>query len=40
MLNAVLDQLRAAGVRTAFLWVLDGNDVAVHLYKQGPGKVI
>jgi len=34
MLNAVLDQLRAAGVRTAFLWVLDGNDVAVHLYKR------
>jgi ribosomal protein S18 acetylase RimI-like enzyme len=34
MLNAILDQLQAAGVRAAFLWVLDGNDVAVHLYKR------
>ena len=34
MLNAVLDQLQATNVQTAFLWVLDGNDVAVHLYKR------
>jgi ribosomal protein S18 acetylase RimI-like enzyme len=34
MLNAVLDQLQATDVQTAFLWVLDGNDVAVHLYKR------
>lgn len=34
MLTAVLEVLRAAGVRTAFLWVLDGNDVAMRLYKR------
>jgi ribosomal protein S18 acetylase RimI-like enzyme len=34
MLTSVLDRLRAAGVRTAFLWVLDGNDPATRLYKQ------
>jgi ribosomal protein S18 acetylase RimI-like enzyme len=34
ILTAVLDVLRAAGVQTAFLWVLDGNDVAMRLYKR------
>jgi ribosomal protein S18 acetylase RimI-like enzyme len=33
MLTVVLDRLRKAGVRTAYLWVLDGNDAAVRLYK-------
>jgi ribosomal protein S18 acetylase RimI-like enzyme len=33
LLMHVLDRLRASGVRTAFLWVLDGNDAAVALYK-------
>jgi ribosomal protein S18 acetylase RimI-like enzyme len=33
MLTAVLDRLRESGVRTAYLWVLDGNDAAVRLYK-------
>ena len=33
MLTAVLDRLRKSGVRTAYLWVLDGNDAAVRLYK-------
>jgi len=27
-------RLQAAGVRTAFLWVPDGNDAAVHLYER------
>lgn len=34
LLTVVLDRLRTAGVRTAFLWVLDGNDVAMRLYKR------
>lgn len=34
MLTTILDQLKKAGVRIAFLWVLDGNDVAVQLYKK------
>jgi ribosomal protein S18 acetylase RimI-like enzyme len=33
MLAVVLDRLRQSGVRTAYLWVLDGNDAAVRLYK-------
>jgi len=33
MLAVVLDRLRSSGVRTAYLWVLDGNDAAVRLYK-------
>ncbi|HUB39645.1 MAG TPA: GNAT family N-acetyltransferase [Streptosporangiaceae bacterium] len=33
MLTVVLDRLRESGVRTAYLWVLDGNDAAVRLYK-------
>jgi ribosomal protein S18 acetylase RimI-like enzyme len=32
MLETVLGQLRDLGVRTAFLWVLDGNEAAVRLY--------
>ncbi len=34
MLGSVIDGLRSSGVRTVFLWVLDGNDAAVHLYQQ------
>jgi ribosomal protein S18 acetylase RimI-like enzyme len=33
MVAAVLDRLRSSGVRTAYLWVMDGNDAAVRLYK-------
>jgi ribosomal protein S18 acetylase RimI-like enzyme len=33
MITVVLDRLRQSGVRTAYLWVLDGNDAAVRLYK-------
>ena len=33
MLTVVLDRLRKSGVRTAYLWVLDGNDAAVRLYE-------
>jgi hypothetical protein len=31
---AVLEGLRARGMRTAFLWVLDGNEVAMRLYQR------
>lgn len=34
MLSIVLDRLRASGVQTAFLWVLDGNAAATRLYKR------
>jgi ribosomal protein S18 acetylase RimI-like enzyme len=34
MLTIVLDRLKSSGVRTAFLWVLDGNEAAVRLYKR------
>jgi ribosomal protein S18 acetylase RimI-like enzyme len=34
MLTVVLGRLRESGVRTAYLWVLDGNDAAVQLYKR------
>jgi ribosomal protein S18 acetylase RimI-like enzyme len=34
MLTAVLNRLHAAGLRTAFLWVLEGNEVATQLYKR------
>jgi ribosomal protein S18 acetylase RimI-like enzyme len=34
MLTVVLGRLRESGVRTAYLWVLDGNDAAVRLYKR------
>jgi ribosomal protein S18 acetylase RimI-like enzyme len=34
MLTAVLDRLRAAGVSTAFLWVLTGNETATRLYRK------
>jgi len=34
MLAVVLGQLRSAGVRTAFLWVLDGNDAAMKFYER------
>jgi ribosomal protein S18 acetylase RimI-like enzyme len=34
MITGTLDELKTAGVRTAFLWVLDGNNAAVRLYKR------
>jgi ribosomal protein S18 acetylase RimI-like enzyme len=34
MIAAVLEGLRARGMRTAFLWVLDGNEVAMRLYQR------
>jgi ribosomal protein S18 acetylase RimI-like enzyme len=34
MVTTVIERLRAYGVRTAFLWVLDGNEIAMKLYKQ------
>lgn len=34
MVSAVLDDLRITGVRTVYLWVLDGNDTAVGLYER------
>jgi ribosomal protein S18 acetylase RimI-like enzyme len=34
MITAVLDRLRAAAVRTVFVWVLDGNAAARHLYER------
>jgi len=33
MLTDVLGRLRNGGVKTVFLWVLDGNELAMHLYK-------
>ena len=34
MLTFTFGRLRAEGVRTAFLYVLDGNDAAMRLYKR------
>lgn len=34
MLNQVLERLKRSGIRTVFLWVLDGNDGATRLYKR------
>lgn len=34
MLTTVLDRLQTSGVQKVFLWVLDGNDTAIHLYKR------
>jgi ribosomal protein S18 acetylase RimI-like enzyme len=34
MINEVLDRLKLSGVRTVFLWVLDGNGNAMRLYKR------
>jgi ribosomal protein S18 acetylase RimI-like enzyme len=34
MLTEVIGRLRDSGVRTAFLWVLDGNEAAVRLYER------
>jgi ribosomal protein S18 acetylase RimI-like enzyme len=34
MLNEVLSRLKKSGVRTVFLWVLDGNDAAMRLYRR------
>jgi ribosomal protein S18 acetylase RimI-like enzyme len=34
MLEYVLGDLKASGIRTVFLWVLDDNDAALLLYKE------
>jgi len=34
LVRYVVERLRAAGVRVAYLWVLDGNDAAVRLYRR------
>jgi ribosomal protein S18 acetylase RimI-like enzyme len=34
LLRTVLDRLRDSGVRTVWLWILNGNDLAMHLYEQ------
>ncbi len=34
MINQVLQRLRRSGIRTVFLWILDGNDGAMRLYKR------
>lgn len=34
MIGGVLDRLRTAGVHTAYLWVLNGNDRAMRLYRR------
>jgi RimJ/RimL family protein N-acetyltransferase len=34
MISLVLDRLTRSGVRTVFLWVLDGNESATRLYKR------
>jgi len=34
MINEVLDRLKLSGVRTVFLWVLDGNSDAMRLYER------
>jgi GNAT superfamily N-acetyltransferase len=32
--SQVLDRLQTSGIRTVFLWVMDGNDVAERLYRK------
>ena len=34
LLRTVLDRLRDSGVRTVWLWILNGNDLAMYLYEQ------
>jgi ribosomal protein S18 acetylase RimI-like enzyme len=34
MINIVLGRLKRSGVRTVFLWVLDGNEPAARLYRR------
>jgi ribosomal protein S18 acetylase RimI-like enzyme len=34
LLSNVVERLRGAGLRTAFLWVMDGNDAAMRLYRR------
>jgi ribosomal protein S18 acetylase RimI-like enzyme len=34
LLRTVLDRLRDSGVRTVWLWILNGNDPALRLYEQ------
>jgi ribosomal protein S18 acetylase RimI-like enzyme len=33
VLTFAIERLRTVGVRTVFLWVIDGNDAAAHLYR-------
>lgn len=34
LLEEVLSDLRDTGCKTVFLWILDGNDIAAHLYER------
>lgn len=34
MINEVLGRLKQSGVQTVFLWVIDGNDSAMRMYKR------
>lgn len=34
MLTNIIERLRVAGVRRAFLWIMDGNDRAARLYSR------
>ena len=34
MIMVTLDRLPSDGVRTVFLWVLDGNDAALRVYER------
>jgi ribosomal protein S18 acetylase RimI-like enzyme len=34
MITGILDRLQADGIRTVFLWVLDGNPDAIRLYER------
>jgi ribosomal protein S18 acetylase RimI-like enzyme len=34
LLTEIIGRLRAAGVRRAWLWVMDGNDVATRFYQR------
>jgi ribosomal protein S18 acetylase RimI-like enzyme len=34
MIKVVLDRLSANGIRTVFLWVLNGNEVALRVYER------
>jgi ribosomal protein S18 acetylase RimI-like enzyme len=34
ILTTVIDRLQDSGVRTVYLWVLDGNEVALQLYEK------
>jgi hypothetical protein len=34
MTNLVLDRLKRSGIRTVFLWILDGNESAMRLFRR------